>query len=323
VIAFLRSCEQPVSIHEVYERFGRVRFPDEVLFFRRGLVGVQRHFPEFDTWCTRLVPLAVDIMQREGPDRQWSVEELLEDIAELEPLPDWLGHWHLASLLRQGNEVRYLGRLRVALPGVSDESGRIHVKAGLRGALEDHGGPMPRKALIATARERTGTSETTLGLAVLALPFVRLDNDTVGLLERDLPGGTEAVLAVTERLQAWLSERNEGATGHEVQRQLEDWGGPGADWCDETVLSVVRADSRFRLSQAGNIGLADWDSVRVPSRLKIVGDLVHSSPGRVAVEELQRAIEARYGKPLDRATLAAAVNRVGAGLDGEWVEVRG
>lgn len=322
VLAFLRSCDQPVSVHEVYEKFGRVHFPDEVLFFRAGLVGVQQHFPDFETWQTRLVPIAVEIMQREGPDRQWSVAELFEDISEIEPLPDWLGHWHLASLLRQGNAIRYLGRLRVALPGGSDESGRIHVKEALRSVLDQGGGPMARRDLLTSARDRAGASETTLGLAVSKLPFVRLSGDRVGLLDRDLPGGTDSVLTLTDRLEGWLTERNEGATSFEILRQLEAWGIPTQDWCDETVLSVVRSDPRFRLSQSGNVGLADWDSVRVPSRLKILEDLLGASTGRVAVDEIQRAIEARYGKPVDRATLAGMANRVGAGLAGEWVEGR-
>ena len=49
------------------------------------------------------------------------VPELHEALHERGLVPDWLGHWHLASLLRLSGQVHYLGRLRVALKDSGQE----------------------------------------------------------------------------------------------------------------------------------------------------------------------------------------------------------
>ena len=54
-------------------------------------------------------------MHTDGPGRQWSVIDLYDDVAEQAQLPEWLGHWPLAEMLRRSAQVRYLGRLQVAL----------------------------------------------------------------------------------------------------------------------------------------------------------------------------------------------------------------
>jgi hypothetical protein len=115
VIAFLNGQPEPVRIEVLEAHCGRGALPDEVLHFRRGVVGLKRHFPDFDGWMERLVPAALQVMQERPAGRQWLVPELHEALCERSLAPDWLGHWHLASLLRSSKQIDYLGRLRVAL----------------------------------------------------------------------------------------------------------------------------------------------------------------------------------------------------------------
>ena len=85
-------------------------------------------------------------------------------------------------------------------------------------------------------------------------------------------------------------------------------------------MSVLRGDPRFRLSQSGAVGLAHWDTVRVPSRAEIVRECLQEADGRVTIEAVQRRIEAYYGAAPERITLGQMANRFGAVLRGEWLE---
>lgn len=88
-------------------------------------------------------------------------------------------------------------------------------------------------------------------------------------------------------------------------------------------MSVVRNDSRFRMSISGNVGLADWESVRVPTRAELVKQCMEEGNGRVTVEAIQDRIAAVYGVAPERLHLGQYANRFGGRLDGEWVVVGG
>ncbi|MEN9580525.1 MAG: hypothetical protein RJA70_3534, partial [Pseudomonadota bacterium] len=127
LLAFLNGQAEPVPVSVVEEACGRGSMPDEVLYFKRGVVGLRRHFPDFEGWMERLVPAALEIMKERPSGRQWLVPEIHEQLREQGGLPDWLGHWHLASLLRLSATVDYLGRLRVASKDTGQE--RLHYEA--------------------------------------------------------------------------------------------------------------------------------------------------------------------------------------------------
>ena len=84
-------------------------------------------------------------------------------------------------------------------------------------------------------------------------------------------------------------------------------------------LSVVRNDPRFRLTMTGNVGLSEWEDVRVPSRLAVIQSSLEKSDGRVSVEAVQARLAAIYGSPSDRNYIGMMANRFGGGIDGDWV----
>lgn len=319
VIAFLEAQPEPVPIARVYEELGRVHVPDEVFFFKRGLVGVRKHFPDFERWLQELVPRAVEIMREHGPQRQWNCIELLDELREEVDLPSWFGHWHLANILRRTPDVEYLGRLRVALPGVAAGSGRIYHADLFLELLKQYGEPMPHAELMARARRKVDVADQTANMTLLRAPFMKVDPGTWGLLERDVPGGAEAMTEALDQLETSLLRRNRGLPAVAVQRELARLSAAHAEWSIETCLSVIRNDSRFRASISGNVGLADWESVRVPSRAELVEQCLNEGNGRVTVEAIQRRIEAVYGKSPERLVVGQMANRFGARLDGEWV----
>jgi hypothetical protein len=152
VLALLNARREPVPVAEVDEMLGRGPFPDEVLYFKRGLIGLKKHFPDFDAWQQKSVPVAIEVMSGRPVGRQWLVPEIHEELELQRLLPDWLGHWHLASLLRLSGQVDYLGRLRVALKG-SEQQERLNFEELLLELLEDAGEPLGFEELLRRARQ--------------------------------------------------------------------------------------------------------------------------------------------------------------------------
>jgi hypothetical protein len=116
VLAMLRASKVPLSTEDLTVKIGRFNPTDEMIHFERGLIGVEEHFPDFKRWQAKVVPLALDIIEAKGPNRQWTCGELLAEMHERANLPEWIGHWHLASLLRRSGKLEYLGYLRFVLP---------------------------------------------------------------------------------------------------------------------------------------------------------------------------------------------------------------
>lgn len=265
-IAILRASPAPMRIEELYARAGRFRAAEELLFFDRGLVGLEQHFPDFRAWVERVTPPIWEVMQREAPERQWLSTELLEEAREAAPLPDWLGHWHLASLLRRSERFRYLGRNRFALYNAPDERGRIRYSDELSRILREHGGPMRRDDLMSELRKKTSAPEMTIATYLARPPFLRVDSERIGLLERDLPGGAPALAHALEHVAGVLEDRQRGLGSGQLQAQVSRLSPEHAQWTEEMCLSVLRGDPRFKQNGVGAVGLSAWGNVRVPAR---------------------------------------------------------
>jgi DNA-directed RNA polymerase alpha subunit/mRNA-degrading endonuclease RelE of RelBE toxin-antitoxin system len=319
ILAMLRASPTPMRVEEVMARAGK-NMPDDVLYFDRGLIGLEQHFPDFRSWMEKVVPLALEVLQREPPERQWLAHEILEELRELLDLPEWLDHWHLASLLRRSGRLRYLGRNRFNLLDGSESQGRIHYLEELIRIIRDHGGPMAWDEVFAELRKKTTAPSGTVTTTLMRPPFVSCDGDRIGLLDRDLPGGSAALVEALEHVADVLERRGRGLGTAQVQSDVARLSQHHAQWPVEMCMSVLRGDQRFRLSQSGAVGLAQWESVRVPARSEIVRQCLDESDGRVSVEAVQRRIEAYYGAAPDRLKVAAFANRFGAVLQGEWLE---
>lgn len=268
VMALLRASPTPLHADEIRERLGlenRVSFsrlPEEALLLGSGIHGLAHHFPDWATWMDRLVPAAVRLMEQDAPERQWLASELRADLLESIEIPEWLTDYHLSALLRHSGKVRYLGRHRVSLLDAPD--GRLRFHEELVRILRDHGAPMPRQELVAALRRKTDAHEATLKVYLAGPQFLRCSEDLIGLMQRDLPGGAEALAEATEHLAGLLERREEGLGAPRLWLEVIRLGPIHAQWTPEMCLSVVRGDARFRLSTAGAVGLSSWGSVRVP-----------------------------------------------------------
>lgn len=314
---FLERQDGPISINQLLAEVGRGALPEEVFFFGHGIVGLEKHFPDFPLWKERVAPLAVRLIRENGPEKQWSCADLLLDLKEEIELPDWFGYWHLAAVLRRSEAIEYLGRLRVALPGVVADSVRMHVHDVVEDILKTEGAPLDKEELAARLRQRVDVSDIAL-VGVLNRPaFLRLDRSRWGLMARDLPGGVEAMSEALDELEAVLERRGRGLAARFVQREVSKLSALHGEWSEETCLSVVRSDPRFRCSISGSVGLASWESTRVPSRVDVVRESLERAHDQVSVGAIQDRIAALYGSAPDRVHLGQMANRFGWRLEGD------
>ncbi|HEY5374327.1 MAG TPA: sigma factor-like helix-turn-helix DNA-binding protein, partial [Polyangiaceae bacterium] len=318
VLAFLNGQPEPVRVEVIEEKFGRGGLPEEILYFKRGLVGLKRHFPDFDDWSQRLVPAALEVMQERPAGRQWLVPEIHDALRERGLVPEWLGHWHLASVLRLSDQVDYLGRLRVALKDGGQEL-RLQYLELLQGILEAAGAPLTFDELLVRARVQTDIPEATATLRVAAPPFVRLDDSHIGLVERDIPGGPLAVAAAIEAVIRVLNDTQLGLTPHQATRIVNALSPVHASWTRQLVTSVLRNESSLRIDRTKNIGLDEWDDARCPTRPEFMRREVQQAGGRLALSELYARMDNFYGRAPDRGSLGVMAQQVGLTIVGEFV----
>ncbi|HET9929773.1 MAG TPA: sigma factor-like helix-turn-helix DNA-binding protein, partial [Polyangiaceae bacterium] len=319
VIAFLNGQSEPVPVDVLEAHCGRGALPEEVLYFKRGYVGLKRHFPDFDDWSHRLVPVALELMQERPSGRQWLVPEIHEALRERGLLPEWLGHWHLASLLRLSQQVDYLGRLRVALKAGGHEQ-RVQYLELLQQIVEDAGEPLALDELLARARRRTDVPDMSAMSRLNGPPFVRIDDARIGLVVRDIPGGPQAVAAAIEAVVRTLTESQVGLTPHRATVHVNGISDTHATWSRQLVTSVLRNESTIRIDRTRNIGLDAWDDARCPTRPEFIRREVQRAGGSLTLSELCNSMNAFYGRVPDRGSLGLMAQQVGLGIVGETIQ---
>jgi mRNA-degrading endonuclease RelE of RelBE toxin-antitoxin system len=318
VLVLLRQAAAPMAKEDIVAQLGRFNVPDEAILFDRGRLGLLKHFPDFERWRERLVPRSEQLVEQVAPTRQWSCAELLEAAREEIDVPDWLTAWGLAALIKAGSKLRYLGRLRVALPSAANES-RVLVHEHVERLLREAGEPMTREEIATRVHERLGVSELALQQVLSRPQFVKVDAQRVGLTDRDIPGGRVAVDEALDHLEALFLRRGRGLSHFQAKESIASLSHAHAEWSEDLVASLLRSDGRFRSSQSGATGLATWDSTRVPTRLALVKAALETAGTEVSVDAVSARIEAHYGRPPSRNYLSILVAELGASLEGDWI----
>lgn len=235
-------------------------------------------------------------------------------------LPEWLEHWHLSAILRRCDGIEYLGRLRVALPGVIEDSTRILVHEAAQELLSNAGVPMSWDDLTKQLRSKLDVSDIALVGILNKTPFIKVAKRSYGLVTRDLPGGLEAMAEALDELEAVLERRQRGLASKFVHKEVAKLSAIHSEWTEEMCLSVVRGDPRFRNAFAGlGVGLSEWETVRIPTRFDLVQEAIAISTGRVSLEAIAARVEAVHGTAPSRIQIGVLANRLGGRLDGDSV----
>jgi DNA-directed RNA polymerase specialized sigma24 family protein len=209
ILHWLGAQEAPVTVTALAERFGRGRWPDDMVFVERGVAWVRERLEHFDSYVDPVSDVCVKHMRDVGPERQWSCAELAPMVRSASiALPPWFGPWPLAALLRRGERVRYLGRGIVALPDVAGD--RVYIHELLVETLREAGGPLPLDVLAQRARAKRSIAALHLATTLRKMPFVRVAPGTIGLWDRDVPGDDTHVARANELVFQWLSASGVG-----------------------------------------------------------------------------------------------------------------
>jgi hypothetical protein len=208
----------------------------------------------------------------------------------------------------------------VALPGVIEDSARIYSHVALKKIMLDAGETIDWETITKRLREKLDVSDIALVGMLNRPPFLQVGKGEWGLLSRDLPGGVDAMAEGLDELEAVLERRERGLSAKFVLKEISRLSAAHAQWSREMCLTVARGDPRFRTTIAGNVGLAEWESVRVPSRIDLLGEVLDKCSGRVSIQAVQDRIEALYGAPITRVQMGLYANRFGGRLSGEWLE---
>jgi hypothetical protein len=323
VLATLRRAHGPVECSSIEAQHGRGRLPADVVFVDHGLVSLSDKLAGWDRWARRLPPITRRLIEREGPERQWSTEELVGLLATECELPEWMNAWTLGSLLRRSSELDYLGRNVVALRSAPSERGgedgetkRVHLAPALEEILRAYGMPMAEDQARAALAKIRGVSSNSWNVMRVKRPFLLLDGATIGLYPRDVPGGQARAKQVLGALYEWLFAEQSGLPASDVARFLTELGEPAEGLSPRALRSVARIDGRFRLSVSGAVGLAEWESVRVPTQAEVLEALLEEGGGTASVEAVCARIVTSEGERLTRQSLANLAALVGARLDG-------
>lgn len=319
ILAHVATLDGPVSVNELKRLFGRGALPDALIMVRRGQVALPRHFPDFERWERRLAPLVRERIEQEGPERQWMAHDLLELVSEDSRLPEWITPWLLTSMLRRSPLLTYLGRQRFALPDSGPQT-RVQLVPAAVEILEQAGGPLSDQELRARLSERVQLLDQSFMILRTTIPLFPTGAGTVGLVERDLPGGLAALQSAGEQLETVLRGRGRGLTFHQARAELATLGPPYDHWSEAIVPVVARARPTLTANRVG-VGLDAWDEVRVPSNAEILRELLDEGEGVARFDDFVARILATRGREPTRATVAGVANFVGARMRGDHVVV--
>jgi hypothetical protein len=132
--------------------------------------------------------------------------------------------------------------------------------------LREASGPLAFESIARRVRERTDIRDAAPSLMLIANPFVALAADSYGLIERDVPGGPDAIARAVEAVAEVLRRDQRGLTTYQAFRLAQAEVAPLA-WTQQLLTCLLRSEPQLRLSRAGQVGLASWDDVRGPTRV--------------------------------------------------------
>ncbi|RYG18741.1 hypothetical protein EON82_22255 [bacterium] len=166
------------------------------------------------------------------------------------------------------------------------------------------------------AGRQRGIGPNTWAMLRVRRPFVLLDGGRVGLMSRDSGASEEVARTFCDDLFRSLDKRQVGLRAVEVREMAARHG--IAD--SRAARSVLLQEGRFRTTQGGAVGLAEWEDVRSSTQAELLQELLNEHDGIVPVETVIDALPTVSGERLSRVRIGLLANSIRARLVGGFVE---
>lgn len=324
VVGLLLAAKKPLRKEEIETAIGaRIgNLPESVIYFGRGLIGLEEHFPDLDLWKTKLIPRCIELMKSGNSGRQWSSVELLQKLRATAPmlLPEWLTPSQLGSLLKRASGIVALGRFRFTLGSPKrGKISRLHLHDLFVEELLKAKIPLPRNELVRWARARSTVLEAAVNGTLAARPFVQVDRKCWGLIQRDLPGGERALTKAEQKIKGALLRTGRGMTIRAALDLVARNGGHSSGWSKEMVISAIRVDKDFKLDRRGAIGLAEWNDTRVEGYGEFLQHLIRELPEPTSIVAVLERFRDEYRRAPSMQRLDRLVGEIGYRISGPYI----
>lgn len=320
----LRAADGPMSSTVLSAAVRERDWPDDVVFVAYGKVTLRERLEHFDPWTDRLAPHCEAWMRTHGPERQWTCAELAAALTRQNvEVPTWFSPCTLGAMLTRSGRVRNLGRFVVALLGVTDT--RTLVRDVLTEVLEHAGAPLPSATLFERVHARRGATSQSLADELSEPCFVEVSPGVWGLLERDLPGGSQAAHEAAERTIAMLQARGCGLSLVECMYCLRVQNALCYTWTDTMVRSAWRHSPELCVGAGPGrvVSLAAWGESRLPPPREIALRCLAEGGGRIAVGTVLARIALLHGEFVSARALVRSLGGDGVRQEGAELVAHG
>ena len=176
-----------------------------------------------------------------------------------------------------------------------DSEALLRLEDTLRSVFRSAGTPLSFDAVAERVRQRLDVSDTLLGERLQTAPFVRRNPDQYGLINRDVPGGSEAIAAALDAITEALA-RSERALDPEqalacVAARVSH------PWSPDLVRSLIGSDPTLSLSPTHEVTLRRWEHARLAGQNEFI------CPG------IPASLRARFTQKLAAGAEAEALGR--------------
>lgn len=328
VQAVLDEAEGPLHFTEIAERASQ-RANREIdvrrahnaaaevgILLGRGIYGTEKHLPLPTDDLMTLAYEAEDLVSTGPEERQWHVQEILEDLIESgSTLALSIDKYILNFALTMSKDLRSLGRMVwIKRSDNLNEVARLDINQAVLSILQTAGGPLTTSEIHKRLVQTRGVNQNFQILPVP--PLVRVGPARWGINDRDVAIKLDVQPQLVELLIRTLEKQGSGIHITELRKRMISF-----DLTAEAVFSIASNDPRLRVSASQYLYLSLWGEPRRESLAEAASNVLKEADVPLLLSDVQERVEARLGRKCDRAALShTLVNlEISSDADGRYL----
>ncbi len=276
-----------------------------------GIFGIRKHLKLSATEMEALAQAAEEMILEDGQDRQWHCGQILELLSERSPesVPEGADKYHLDIALRERSNLRGLGRMVWAIPGVLSEASRLEVRETILTLLRTAGRPLKGEEIKQRLCAIRGVSSTFQ--IVADDPLLKIGSARWGINDRDVAVKRDMQPFLFDEIVRALEQRRKGIHISELDQSLK----LSFEIPAEEVFGLSFLDSRLSVSQGQYLYLNEWGEPRRETVTDAVKAIMQEAAGQpLTVDMIVAHAENRIRRFVDKRCIYGALHSVGARL---------